>query len=369
MTNTSLNEIIISSATAALELQRANGSMPAGHNGPYHDPETPVRNTAHWLITFAKAYKISGDNRFLKAVREASNYLSSTEAHPYGYTFHNRTNPEKDKCNGLIGQAWAIEALAVGAQTLGIADLTYLGEQVFMLHPFDEIEGLWSSVEIDGTVVVLDPTLNHQIWFAAAGSLLSGAGATAIRRQITRFLDTLPLNMSLYATGLIRHKIAKPHFIQNPGHRIRVKSLLKRAIFGKQVIETNHYRAIGYHSFNLYGLSLLKQAWPEHTFWKSKLISNALDYIYSSEFLSALKDNKYGYPYNPPGLEIAFAIYVFSKHYGGSINTHMTEWVFRQLSCSYDSDSSMMQLNTADPATHAARLYEAARLPDINLKT
>ena len=42
-------DLIVKSADKGKELQAGDGSMPAGHNGPHNDPETPVRNTAHWI--------------------------------------------------------------------------------------------------------------------------------------------------------------------------------------------------------------------------------------------------------------------------------------------------------------------------------
>ena len=47
--------IFLDSCKRALKLQNPKGEMPAGHNGPYQDPETPIRNTAHWIVSFAKA--------------------------------------------------------------------------------------------------------------------------------------------------------------------------------------------------------------------------------------------------------------------------------------------------------------------------
>ena len=38
-----LSDIILQSCEAALQLQSEDGSFPPGCNGPYHDPETPVR--------------------------------------------------------------------------------------------------------------------------------------------------------------------------------------------------------------------------------------------------------------------------------------------------------------------------------------
>ena len=39
----SLDNLIVESATHALEDQSQDGSMIPGFNGPYHDPDTPVR--------------------------------------------------------------------------------------------------------------------------------------------------------------------------------------------------------------------------------------------------------------------------------------------------------------------------------------
>ena len=73
-----LYQLIEFSAAAAIALQAPDGAMPPGHNGPYHDPETPVRNTSHWLITFLKAHDISGRKQFLEAVRCSHHLIYST---------------------------------------------------------------------------------------------------------------------------------------------------------------------------------------------------------------------------------------------------------------------------------------------------
>ena len=41
-----------------------SGFAKAGHNGPYGNPETPVRNTACWLMGFSEAYRISDHATF-----------------------------------------------------------------------------------------------------------------------------------------------------------------------------------------------------------------------------------------------------------------------------------------------------------------
>ena len=126
-----LSDFIILSAEKALKLQDNNGSFPPGHNGPYHDPETPVRNSGHWLITFAKCFSLTGKSVFRERVVGAGKYLMSKTARPYGHSFHHRNKNNKDRCNGLIGQAWTIEAIAQAAMTLEDESYSDLAEDVF----------------------------------------------------------------------------------------------------------------------------------------------------------------------------------------------------------------------------------------------
>ena len=69
-----LYDCLVKSAIKALTLQHEDGSMPAGHNGPYFDLETPVRNTGHWLMTFLKVYSITKKKIFFNAAQKALDY-------------------------------------------------------------------------------------------------------------------------------------------------------------------------------------------------------------------------------------------------------------------------------------------------------
>ena len=75
-----------------------------GHNGPYNDPETPVRNYGHWLITFSKCFEVTGEQKYLDKINELADYIILKESRPFGFSFHHRSKEGKDKCNGLVGQ-------------------------------------------------------------------------------------------------------------------------------------------------------------------------------------------------------------------------------------------------------------------------
>jgi hypothetical protein len=363
-TSIGLHSLILASAEAALALQSIAGSMPPGHNGPYFDPETPVRNTAHWLITFMKAHKISGDQVYLEAARRAIAFLHSQEARPMGGSFWLRKNPEKDFCNGLIGQAWIIEALAIAAKYLGDEASHCLAESVFLQHPFDERLGLWRRINVDGSYLPLDMTFNHQLWFAAAGSLLLPTQDTRVLERARRFLDTVSQNITIYSNGLIRHPLTL-----DPLKMGRIKRFSKFVhdsfVSSKEELGRDKFydKSLGYHSYNLYGFALLKQQFPDHAFWKSKKFMKMLAYVELSEYYTGLEGNKYGYPFNPPGFEVAFALGVFKM----DSEEKQAWWVSEQMRRYFNFGTNMLMSKSEDPITQAARFYEATRLPNFEI--
>ncbi|MEO0397451.1 MAG: agl cluster protein AglQ [Cyanobacteria bacterium P01_A01_bin.137] len=364
-----LYDILIQSATAALSLQDSEqGFMPPGHNGAYHDPETPVRNTAHWLITFLKAYEISGKQQFLDGAKAAINYLCSPVIRPMGATFWHRKNPRKDFCNGLMGQAWTIEALTVAAEKLEMPELLTIAEQVFLLHPIDQVSGGWQRVGVDGSYLAVDYTFNHQLWFAASGGLLARASQSKeVDQQVQQFLDSLPSLFEVYSSGLIRHMMPFKLFsIEKQAQVLRkqFRQLKKPQVFLKEK-EYLRKKEVGYHGFNMYAFALLNQAYPEHAFWKSTKFLSTLKFIRSNDYTQEIQTSKYGFPYNPPGFEIPFTLKTF--HPGSNSQAEQSRWISQQLNASYNFETDLMNKNTDDLMTHAARIYEATRLDNLPL--
>lgn len=359
-----LSNIIVQSSRAALQLQAEDGSFPQGCNGPYRDPETPARNTAHWLITMLKAYEISNESRFKDSAWRAVQYLLSPSVRPMNAAFFCRKNPEKDFCNGLIGQAWIIEALAIAGIKLQDSKYIKLARNVFMLHPFDHKAGLWRRLNVDGSYNSFDMTFNHQLWFASAGSLLDRDSDNSISSVITRFLDCiLTSHLNIDRSGRIIHSILMP--------TTSLKKMVKSIFFlrGSNNIYTKNKskttKEIGYHAFNMYAFSMLKQYIPEHPLWQSTKLLSTLNFINKAEFVNGLENNIYGYPYNPPGIEVAFTIQEFSSLV--SFSKSPKWWVEQQLRRCYDMNEMMMSKLTEDKETLSARIYEAVRLKDMEV--
>jgi hypothetical protein len=349
-----LGELIVDASDAALSLQQTDGSFPAGWNGPYRDPETPVRNTAHWIVTLTRAHALTGRALFLKRIERAARYLSGSEARPGGASFFCRTNPAKDACNGVIGQAWAIEALAAAASVLQSDELQALGARVFLQHRFDAERGLWHRFHVDGQEGAIDRTFNHQLWFAAAGAMLSSESHPEIGARIRRFLDrTHEVHLQVATSGRIRHRLGAESMAAAP---------VSAARYRPASIE----QEIGYHAYNLHALALLKQRVPDVPLWTNSRLRAALAFVKRSRFVRSLEGNRYGYPYNPVGFEVGLALETFpvasARH-----PRPVSWWIAQQLERSYDWEARALSRGTDDPLTGAARLYEAASLRDIEL--
>jgi hypothetical protein len=360
-----LSDIILQSSNAALQFQSEDGSFPPGCNGPYRDPETPARNTAHWLITMLKAYEISNESRFKDSAWQAAQYLLSPSVRPMNATFFCRKNPEKDFCNGLMGQAWIIEALAIAGIKLEDTKYIELARNVFMLHPFDHDACLWRRVNVDGSYNSFDMTFNHQLWFASAGSLLDRNSDNSISSVIARFLDcVLESYLNIDRSGRIIHSILMPSTSLNK--MVKLVYSLRRPGNAYMKNKARTDKEIGYHAFNMYAFSMLKQYIPGHPIWQSAKFLSALKFINEVEFINGLENNIYGYPYNPPGFEVAFTIQEFSSFVSFSKSPEW--WVEQQLQRCYGMEERMMSKLTEDKETLSARLYEATRLKDMEVK-
>lgn len=338
------------------------GQFQAGHNGPYFDTETSVRNTAHWLSLVSKLLTLYEDEELEGIAHSSIDYLVSKSSRPMRATFYCRSNPEKDFCNGLMGQAWAIEGLIAGHECVGREDALAIAKEVFYLHPFLEDFGIWRRVNVDGSYHTVDPTFNHQLWFAATATLLKEKIPTD---RALRFLDLVSSKLMLYSNGIIYH--ASPV----NGRMILGKDSLKgafkniySAVRRTQMKKSLYSKSVGYHSFNLYAFAILYEAFPKHVFWDSGLFGRMIEVTKSNQFLVDLDESKYGWPYNPPGIELAYVGETF-----GLSKEYIQTWIEHQYDRTFNVNTNEWLTNNApDQATSAARIYEACRLKGSYLR-
>jgi hypothetical protein len=120
---------------------------------------------------------------------------------------------------------------------------------------------------------------------------------------------------------------------------------------------------IGYHAFNLHALARLRQRIPAHSLWNDPRLDAVVRFVGRGKYIRGLEANQYAYGYNPVGFEVALALQVLAP--AGTAGAGLDAWwVGRQLARTYDRDNRLMHRGT-DPATLAARLYEACWLRDV----
>jgi hypothetical protein len=360
-----LYDVLLQSATAGLKQLSDNGSMPAGHNGPYQGTETPVRNTAHWLIVFAKAYEITQSKPFILAVEQCANYLSSQDARPLKSAFYCRKSSGKDLSNGLIGQAWVFEALQKASDVLKSEKYRVLAKDVFLQHFFSEDSGCWHTLNVDGSYRSVDVTFNHQLWFAACSAGLA-SGHDEIRKRLEKFVDSLEYLFKVRRNGLIVHCIPSSAFDVFP--KGQLKGVMSLVSISKEEKKAAYIKEIGYHAFNLYAFAILKTYFPTHPFWSSSKFIKAISFIQSDEYLSQVWQSPFAFSYNPPGIECAYAISVFHERFSHPAEL-ISAWLTRQILETYEESVGFMWRKSSDRWTCAARIYEMTRIADMEFSS
>lgn len=356
-----LSSLIIESCRNALKLQSAGGSMPEGRNGPWNDVMTPMRNTAHWGISFLKAHELSGEGAFLKACRRCLDFLALPENlvdEKYFYARRGSHDPARtvDYSNGLVGQAWVIEALALCGLKLG-EKYVRIAESVFLNHCFDEDRGLWKRFRADGSDEIMY-TVNQQVWFAAAGCLLPGK---AVKDRVDLFIQNLGETLSLGDDGFYDH-------VLSGGDRRGIKGLRERffKFMSSDIRQERRNLEVGYHSFLLYGLGMIYESTGGRpAFFESEDFFKSLDTLNSPGYLEAVSASVFGFQYNPTGFEAAYLGGLFNHLLDEAIDE--VTWIKRQVEGHYNSEPRLMDRGSIDSQTLSARLYEAVRIKDVEI--
>lgn len=369
-----LYDYIVASAESATALQKSDGSFPAGVNGPHNQPETPVRTTSHWLITLLKAYEISNEQKFLDGAKAAVAYLLLPAHRPHNKTYVCRELPGLDKANGLIGQAWVIEALCKAYAVLKIEPCLQIAHEVFELHPFNEKSGLWEIVDADGSRfrTRYDLVINHQIWFAAAASGLlklnmPDSHYRSIDNKIRLFLDNLDKNLFFNKNGTYSHSITQRSWLlfTAPVSFLKISPFLRN--LKRQIMNVKEELAYGYHAFHTHGLAILNNNFADHLFWDKQIINKGIGLINSQGFKSQVAKSKYGMHYNPPGIECAYSLQAFSSCHEDDYSQNIVDWLRWQFENTWSTADHLMNKVLHDPVTYASRIYEATRLKNYDL--
>ena len=332
-------------------------SIEAGHNGPYKDEETRARNIAHWIIIFSCIYKETKEIKYKEFSYQAIDLLLSEQFRPMKAAFFCRKNPLKDFSNGVMGQAWIMEALIYSSKVYNDGELMKQAISLYRMHSFDSNRSLWRVLNVEGSFGDFDQTFNHQLWFASIAAKLDFSIA---KEQSLSFMDNVLSNVELYSDGIIYHKSSIYNFKieKNLGFGSILDYFFNK-MYSFKIKRSLYSKSVGYHSFNLVALSYLYSEFKEHAFFKSKKFEKIISVIKSEQYLKSLKKSKYSYQYNPPGIEEAIAL---------SNIISDENYAIKALERHFSITGISNTVNVHDYHTSLARLYEIALL-DIKLTT
>ena len=361
-------------ADARYEEFSAAGHAAPGCNGPYMCMDTPVRNTAHWLITYSYLWKRTKDEKYRGIALDFARYLLDMQNQSRLGAIECISGRGSDPLNGMIGQAWVIEALIYAYETFGDKDLLYCAVRIFRSQDFDQSTGFWKKVNPDGTAGGFDYTLNHQIWFAIAGILiLKHQENSEIQHQVDRHLDRVAREyFGIHPDGLIQHFGAMKHprkafaslylkqYVKYAGLRLRV--------FRPDKVDIT-VQEEGYHLFELFGYAHIAALLDDYPLFRKKNFRKALGYSRNIRIMnerlgihSPLTMNRYAYGYNSPAYEVPLIDLIFD----GTVNEKkITELLELQKELTYDPETGRMGRNNSDPETLEARLYEYVSFCDL----
>jgi hypothetical protein len=293
-----------------------------------------------------------------------------------------RTNDDKDKCNGVLGHAWVLEALTYLYKVKKDCEYLMLANKIADQHVFDEKERLWHRPDYhDGnTDTSIDYTLNHQLWYAASLCEINQYICNKkYDNDINSFLENLNIIMNENKQGLICHPIYK-RFKLSESFKMKIKRFLD--IYKRKIQKPSYeYKENGYHIFNLMALARIKKVFPNNNLWDSEKIKKALQYI-DEHYLEKLEDNNYlldcslnyssiepscryvnvyGYPYNVPGWEILYVAKLF-----GTIDESVIQTCYKkQVKYIYNEDKKLDCARCHDKTAIKYRLYELFRYLEI----
>jgi len=174
----------------------------------------------------------------------------------------------------------------------------------------------------------------------------------------------LPARLLLYPSGLIRHE--NPYWQAVQPLEWGLASLrLARSLPAEQRLKA---KSQGYHAFNTVALSQLLRWDHSGTLLRSGRIKRAFAYLGSEAYLGRIVEAPYGYDYNPPGFEVPVSLLLCARHglvaqaVPAAAPDLIGYWLETQVRHGRDPATGAFSRASSDPATAAARLYEATRL-------
>lgn len=334
-------------------------------NGPYNDPENLARQLSHLIVMLYYEITYFKKKEYVDAMimmgKDLINCFSDNGL------IRMREKTGKDSCNGVIGHAWVLEALACLYRYSQGEIYKEYGDKIIANHMYNKDYYVWLIP--DNSKV--DTTFNHQLWYAACmGEYAECTGNTKQIEIVKGFLN----NCYIFQTannGRIRHLI-KPIMHSKDA----LKNIVKNIHFdinGHIGKASMVYKEAGYHAFNLLAFAKLYVLFPELSIWNSRKFKRTLMYLNNPEYdymletkksnlditklwksVSKKEINIYGYPYNAVGFEIRTICKIFGIDDEELIRVHEA----KQWKYTFDERKKRFCVNCEDEAILNFRTYE-----------
>lgn len=345
-------------------LDSTTALAPGGHNGPYMDLESPVRNSAHWLVTMSLAFHLTGDENFRHAGTALARYLTADAPSVDSVNIHRQRFP-KDWTNGIIGPAWLSEGLVAASRYLGLTSAAVAGAAGLRRLGFDDARGLWKTFDPSTGSHGIDRTVNHQLYCSAIAAEFPDD--ETLHNRVQRFVEVaLPRHVRVDEDGLLEHHLADD-LGRRVGRRVveavrlRLGSRVHRAALRHGAVADRDQRNRGYHLFSLYAAFRLGSSYGSLDIMDMPAVHSAAKTLMSLTADTAYRDNVYTFGYNPPGFELPFvALRSHEREESLSLTAH--EMLKAQLNRTLDQEVGLFTRSTSDPLTLAARAFELGYL-------
>lgn len=347
------------------------GFADAGHNGPHGHIDTAVRNTAHYLIIYGFMYKKYGDKKYLDICTKFADYLCKRQAESKSGAIKCMEDGTFDHLNGLIGQGWVIEALIYFYEISNNNKYLETAKRLFYTQKYDYELHLWHRIELDGSDIGIDPTYNHQVWFAACSCKLAEyCRDNEIDRIIKDFLsEGAQRDFITYSDGLLHHSV---NVKSKAMGKVKLKKLIKLFLTPFKAINPKKfelkYMEYAYHIFDIYGFIILQERYGDMPFFSSERYKNALAYALNVDEINrrcgvekAIKEGKsfniFSYSYNSPAFEYPY----IAASLGKIDKDKFDELYGIQENLMLNKENGMFSRNNPDIDTWNARTYEIIR--------
>jgi hypothetical protein len=340
------------------------GYATPGNNGPHGHPDTPVRNTSHYIIIYGYLYKKTFDKKYIDICNKFAEYICEQQENSKSGAIQCMINNKFDYLNGLIGQAWVIEALIYLYDIVKNEKYLDTAYNIYFSQKYNYDLHLWERIELDGSNIGIDNTYNHNVWFAACSYRLAELKQCLdIDKHIKDFLTHGVLrDFRVTRKGLLKHTIG----LKNHSRIERVKKIIK--IFSTPIRFINRrkldisYIEYAYQIFDIYGFEILKEKYGYLDFFKSKKFIKAERLAcnlkwYDKKNILKRQFNVFSYSYNSPAFELPYVLKSADRY-----NSQLVKLAFEtQKKLMYSEETQMFTLNNYDVELLNARCYEIVR--------